>query len=145
MIEKIQMQTKNKIEEEKKKKNWICIGSILMEAWTTKKKQEHLNSFSLYQISRKKITPKIKISFLTNKFFFFFFLFCFCLIFVFDFCFLRFRVYSSCLFKLYFLIEFSFLLLLHFLLGCHSWFCWLCCFVGEWKHWTVLCVFSNCE
>ena len=88
MIEKIQMQTKNKIKEEKKKKNWICIGPILMEVWTTKKKQEHLNSFSPpCQISRKKITPKIKIGFLAKKFFFF--VFCFCLIFVFGFCFLK--------------------------------------------------------
>ena len=81
------MQTKNKIKKEKKKKNWICIGPILMEAWTTKKKQEHLNSFSLCQISRKKIAPKIKIGFSTKKFFFF--VFCFCLIFVFGFCFLK--------------------------------------------------------
>ena len=88
LIEKIQMQTKNKIKEEKKKKNWICIGPILMEAWTTKKKQEHLNSFSPpCQISRKKIAPKIKIGFSVKKFFFF--VFCFCLIFVFGFCFLK--------------------------------------------------------
>ena len=87
LIEKIQMQTKNKIKEKKKKKNWICIGPILMEAWTTKKKQEHLNSFSLCQISRKKIAPKIKIGFSAKKFFFF--VFCFYLIFVFGFCFLK--------------------------------------------------------
>ena len=24
------------------------------------------------------------------------------------------------------------------MLGCHSWFCWLCRFVGEQKHWTVV-------
>ena len=88
LIEKIQMQTKNKIKEKKKKKNWICIGPILMEAWITKKKQEYLNSFSPpCQISRKKITPKIKISFSAKKFFFF--IFYFCLIFVFGFCFLK--------------------------------------------------------
>ena len=55
LIEKIQMQTKNKMKEEKKKKNWICIGSILMEAWTTKKKQEHLNSSNADPLVRTKV------------------------------------------------------------------------------------------
>ena len=87
-LKKSKCKPKIRLKKKKKKKNWICIGPILMEAWTTKKKQEHLNSFSPpCQISRKKITPKIKIGFSAKKFFFF--VFYFCLIFVFGFCFLK--------------------------------------------------------